>query len=333
MKNKKLLLSLLLAFAAVTSPAVSHADGGFDSVSDTNNFKANGTTVLTLTGSSKAASFMGDASFAGSIFSTGTITAPQGVVSTRYGSSFVANAWDAVYGSIDNQTNKNYDLIGTYHGWDPDSVYIAGYNASDTNSRATAKSISFGGYGLGSSPTGFVDLLNHRIGIGNVAPASLLSVGPNSEFQVNGAGDVVVTGGSDGRFGFYHQNQSGYQEVLAVEANRDVDFMGGNVGVGTSSPQSKLDVNGSVNATSYTTSGVTSYAFGGIYNSNMDGSCRYANPLTNACSCPSGYTAYRFGEWSDANCSSANKSYSDGWRTSNCGYNQYQCVLASQTPH
>ena len=86
MKNSKLLFTFLLAFSAVIACNSARADGGFDSVSDTNNFKANGTTVLTLTGSSKAASFMGDASFAGSIFSTGTITAPQGVVSTRFGS-------------------------------------------------------------------------------------------------------------------------------------------------------------------------------------------------------------------------------------------------------
>ncbi len=179
MKNSKLLFTFLLAFSAVLSANIAHADGGFDSVSDTNNFKANGTTVLTLTGSSKYASFMGDASFAGSIYSTGTITAPQGVVSTRYGSSFVANAWDAVYGSIDNQTSKNYDLIGTYHGWDTDSVYIAGYNAGDTNGRATAKSISFGGWGTGSSTTALVDLINHRVGIGTTTPQSTLDVNGN----------------------------------------------------------------------------------------------------------------------------------------------------------
>ncbi|MDP3052359.1 MAG: hypothetical protein Q8N22_00130 [bacterium] len=65
-------------------------------------------------------------------------------------------------------------------------------------------------------------------------------------------------------------------------------------------------------------------SFVGIYTSNLDGSCRYKNPFTNACSCPSGFTGYQIGEFSNPTC--IHGFYADGWRTSNCGIIQYQCV-------
>ncbi|MDD5587128.1 MAG: hypothetical protein PHY92_09295 [Alphaproteobacteria bacterium] len=64
--------------------------------------------------------------------------------------------------------------------------------------------------------------------------------------------------------------------------------------------------------------------FGGIFNTNMDGSCRYANPLTGVCSCPSGFVAHSFGEWASPDCGIG--AYADGWRTENCGYAQFVCM-------
>ncbi len=49
---------------------------------------------------------------------------------------------------------------------------------------------------------------------------------------------------------------------------------------------------------------VTRVRFGGVYMRNLNAdlsmrSCRYPNPSTNSCSCPPGYTAYKFWEYND----------------------------------
>ncbi len=64
--------------------------------------------------------------------------------------------------------------------------------------------------------------------------------------------------------------------------------------------------------------------FGGIYVKNLDGSCRWGNPRTGGCSCPSGYSSYRSHDFSNPQC--VDNFYGDGWRTSNCGIYAYQCI-------
>ena len=55
--------------------------------------------------------------------------------------------------------------------------------------------------------------LSNKVGIGTTDPAELFSVGPNrGNFRVNSEGDVLVTGGTDGRWGLY----TGGTERLAV---------------------------------------------------------------------------------------------------------------------
>ena len=203
MKNRRLFFSFLIAFSAVLSTNIVHADAGFDSVGDTNNFNAKGVPVMTLRNDRSAhflgsvgvdgdVSFAGNANFSKPIYSASTITAPQ-VIATQFGSAFVANAHDAVYGSIDSQTGKFYQLIGTYHGWDPNSIYIGGYNATNiSGGYANATSVTFGGYSSGSSgspqgsPAALVDLVNHRLGVGTTTPQSTL--------DVNGEVKIGVTG-------------------------------------------------------------------------------------------------------------------------------------------
>lgn len=92
--------------------------------------------------------------------------------------NYRAYAFDAGYSS---QTIDGYihQLIGTYSGWDRNSIYIAGYNSTNSASSST-KSVSFGGWGDGThtagSPTMFVDLVNHKVGINNVVPIAALDV-------------------------------------------------------------------------------------------------------------------------------------------------------------
>lgn len=63
--------------------------------------------------------------------------------------------------------------------------------------------------------------------------------------------------------------------------------------------------------------------FGGFFTKNLDRSCRYPNPFTGACACPSGARSARLLEWSDPEC--RNGRYADGFRTRGCGFLQMQC--------
>jgi hypothetical protein len=53
-----------------------------------------------------------------------------------------------------------------------------------------------------------------------------------------------------------------------------------------------------VYASSYAQSGVAAYFFGGAFDKNLStGGCTYANAVTGACSCPSGYATDLFAEF------------------------------------
>ena len=64
--NKMLLLASVIS-VLIDNSAAALAENGYDSVGDQNKFLANGTPVMTLTGSTKQADFMGGASFAGPV--------------------------------------------------------------------------------------------------------------------------------------------------------------------------------------------------------------------------------------------------------------------------
>ncbi len=65
--------------------------------------------------------------------------------------------------------------------------------------------------------------------------------------------------------------------------------------------------------------------FGGLYTENWDGTCRYRNPYTMSCSCPSGYARAEFNEFYAGQC----QFYQDqGQHNGNCGIKSYQCYRA-----
>ncbi len=85
------------------------------------------------------------------------------------------NGYDAVYTTNDQLGNK-HQLIGTYQGWDKNTIYIAGYN-NFNNSTYSTKYISFGGpIANGVGERMFINLLTGKIGIGTTTPDSLLTV-------------------------------------------------------------------------------------------------------------------------------------------------------------
>lgn len=198
---------LTLSLGHSVSAFASSAVNGVNSDGDTLPIGAGGVTVETVTGSTKEADFTGPVtaaslgvagagSFGGNVNIGSLVALPDtnGALWGTAGTSanwFTVQNWDAVYGTSDSMTSKYYHLIGTYHGWDPNSIYIGGYNATNTLGSANATSVSFGGYGSGNpgwptgSPAAFVDLVNHKVGVGTTSPQGTLDV-------ENGAGNASI---------------------------------------------------------------------------------------------------------------------------------------------
>jgi hypothetical protein len=88
---------------------------------------------------------------------------------------FKVLGWDAVYGSLDigGGVNRPFHLIGTYHGWDPYGVYIAGYNYYNNSSVSQARKVYVGG---GGTERLTIDLNTGNVGIGTTTPGEKLDV-------------------------------------------------------------------------------------------------------------------------------------------------------------
>jgi len=104
----------------------------------------------------------------------------SGTIGASY---FKVLGWDAVYGSVDTGggVNRPFHLIGTYHGWDPYGVYIAGYNFYNNSAISQAKKVYVGG---GGRERMTIDLNTGNVGIGTTAPGYKLDV----------SGDIRVSG-------------------------------------------------------------------------------------------------------------------------------------------
>jgi hypothetical protein len=94
--------------------------------------------------------------------------------------------FDAVLHSFDG-AGRYQDLIGTYQGWNPEAVYIAGYNAINSPGGRNTTKVSIGGSG---SERVWVDLVTGSVGIGRTNPEARLHV----------EGDIIVTGNISAKY-------------------------------------------------------------------------------------------------------------------------------------
>jgi len=103
--------------------------------------------------------------------------------------SIIMRGWDAVLRSI-NTDGQIFHLIGTYQGWDPTGVYIAGYNAKNNPSYSNVTKVYIGGSG---STVAMFDIVNGAINlyvntyVSNIIPSSnnAYSLGTASNMWAN----------------------------------------------------------------------------------------------------------------------------------------------------
>lgn len=173
-------------------------------------------------------------------------------------SAQTVSGWDAFLTS--QYGGNNYQLIGTYQGWDPNGVYIAGYNYFNNNSLATKKVY------IGSI---VADLQYSYLGIGTNAPISPLHVSHNSnipamtiqnalstgynQIAFSGVGRQYNTGVGNNAEAAYGVANSWYVFDATTNAMRLVINANGNVLIGKTAQANAnylLDVNGNVRANS-----------------------------------------------------------------------------------
>ena len=188
------------------------------------------------------------------------------------------SGYDAVVTGAYN--DNKYHLIGTYQGWDPECVYVAGYNYYN-NSALKTRRVKMGGI--------VTDLQSGYVGINTASPAAYLNVASPAtstvaslKFGVPGdKGNLAVPKGAAA--GGYNIDFAGWRDISTdfvgarIRAERINDWVdnsalsqgvdlaffaggsstfserlrikyNGNVGIGTSNPTAKLAVNGTVKA-------------------------------------------------------------------------------------
>jgi hypothetical protein len=189
---------------------------------------------------------------------TGTLTSDGLTVSnTGTGSTISVERTD---GSAFSLSAGTYSILGTD---DATNLYLK-TNGAFRQLINSNGDISF--YeDTGTTPKFFWDASAERLGIGTSSPSTDLDVFGGIRSTSSGGYNQLTTT-SIGDLTFNNNGNNWLTVKDGVPANAMRIDSSGNVGIGTSSPSSKLDVNGTVNATAFTGdgSGLTGVGGGGL---------------------------------------------------------------------
>ncbi|MBT2563808.1 hypothetical protein J7E50_21385 [Pedobacter sp. ISL-68] len=195
----------------------------------------------------------------------------------------IKDAYDNVLAS--RQGDFVHQLIGTYAGWDPEAIFVGGYNAFSVYNATSTKRIYLGGPFSG---TNFLtmDIPSGNLGLNTGNPQSYFHGGNNKVFEIlnpstefNSQSHLIlsnnstVSGSSAGSITWMAKNAQFNKGMAYIGAQLMDDATNdaraklifatsngaqpmmrmvidpvGNVGIGTFNPEDKLTVNGRIKA-------------------------------------------------------------------------------------
>jgi hypothetical protein len=212
----------------------------------------------------------------------GNVTAAQVTPNLVASRSLIAITTGGNYGNIIGSGAEKY-LDLSYYGFN--NVELARIRSNDESNVATIGTLTFWTLPAGGSVTERMRITSAgNVGIGTTSPSSLLHLSasgyPSIKIQggATGGGGIQCLAGSDIYAEIYGEYGSSNNGVLIFRtrgagtvSERMRITSGGNVGIGTTTPAEKLDVNGVIKAASllltgtYTTSISTSGAWTSAY--------------------------------------------------------------------
>ena len=199
--------------------------------------------------------------------------------------------------------NMNYKITtdgGGINAQTDEPSVAAGY-FSNSNPSGYGLIVNKGNVGIGTTTPstslqvyGTTTIMNGNVGIGITTPNRTLHVykdaGDNAEI------DIQSVAGPNKHWGIYQDRATEdlrfWNDTVPGDKNALTITKNGNVGIGTSTPTANLEVRGEILSNG-------GHAFGGAYlrssgcdSTGEEGSCAKVNPITNGCTCPTGYTSF-----------------------------------------
>jgi ribosomal protein L29 len=195
----------------------------------------------------------------------------------------IKDAYDNVLTS--RQGDFVHQLIGTYAGWDPEAIFVGGYNASSVYNATSTKRIYLGGPLSGTYFLG-MDIPTGNLGLNVMNPQSYFHGGNNKVFEIlnpnteiNSQSHLILSnnstlsGSSAGSITWVAKNAQFNKGMAYIGAQLTDDATNdararlffatsngaqpvvrmvidpvGNIGIGTYNPEDKLTVNGRIKA-------------------------------------------------------------------------------------
>ena len=239
-------------------------------------------------------SYIGSSSYVPMIFETGgsermriTSSGNVGIGTTSPGAKLHTDGTTKLGGGT-LQVSTDQTFLTNYSYTIRDAV---GINNPNSLSAATATTVM----SIGSMSNGVSLITTGNVGIGTTAPGTKLQV--DGTIRATGASGIVDVDPLYGAFRFYNGSTfyGGFYNDAVLSAGNAVDLVsyvatgnyyigsattakavkveqGGNVGIGTTSPTTKLDVNGVVNANSFSAGGTAGFTGTVVFATNPPGS-------------------------------------------------------------